>query len=184
MSAEASGLVVRRAVEDDLDAIARMVEDFVRGHPAERHPRARERLRDAYFGPAPVARIFVAVRRGAVVGMCQWAPVFDMFWSMRGGRAEWLYVEPAARGHGIALAIIAAICDDVRRSGGELIYGGYGEALAPLYERVVEGWANRECALSAEAFQVLADLAGRPPKDIVRGIPAPALNRVPARPRP
>jgi hypothetical protein len=40
-----------------------------------------------------------------------------------------------------------------------------------------------EYHLSAEAFQVFADLAGRPPRDIVRQLPKIELNRFAARPR-
>jgi GNAT superfamily N-acetyltransferase len=177
-------LLVRPAAEADLADIAAMVDDFARGHPSENHPRPLERLRAAYFGPEPCARVFVAVRRGAVVGMGQWIRFYDMFWAMLGGKADWLYVRPEARGLGIAAVLIAAICDDVRRSGGEFLAGGGDGDVARLYERVARGWPTRDVYLSAEAFQVFADLAGAPPREIVRRLPAPDLNRVPARPRP
>ncbi|HVV85486.1 MAG TPA: GNAT family N-acetyltransferase [Kofleriaceae bacterium] len=178
-----SSIEIRRAREDDLDAIMAMVDDFARDHPSAQHPRRRERVRAAYFTGEPVARVFVAERRGEVVGMAQWIRAFDMFWNMPGGRAEWLYVRPDARGQGIAPALIAALCDDVRRGGGEYLCGGYDERLAPLYEQVTIGWPARECYLSEECFQVMADLAGQPPRAVVRGLPTPDLNRVPARPR-
>jgi GNAT superfamily N-acetyltransferase len=180
-----SVLVVRRAAEAELDELAAMIDDFVRGHPAEHHPRPREALRAALFGDDPVARVFVAIKHGRIVGMGQWWRIFDLFWSMHGGKVEWLYVRPEARGLGIAAAIIAAICDDVRRAGGEFLHGGSdGERVSRLYERVAIGAPTRECFLSAEAFQVFADLAGRSPREIVRGLPAPEQNRVPAQPRP
>lgn len=159
-----------------------MVQDFVRGHKAEHHPRPREVLREAYFGAQPVARVLVAVK-GGIVGMGQWSRVFEMFWAMHGGRPEYLYVRPQARGRGVAAAILTAICDDVRRSGGEYLWAAYDEAVARLYERVAIGSHGRECHLSGEAFQRMADLAGQSPRDIVRGLPSAALNRVPARPR-
>jgi GNAT superfamily N-acetyltransferase len=109
--------VVRLACENDLDEIGAMVQDFVRGHKAEHHPRPREVLRQAYFGAQPVARLFVAVKGGRIVGMGQWYRIFEMFWAMHGGKPEYLYVRPFARGLGVAAAILAAICDDVRRSG-------------------------------------------------------------------
>jgi GNAT superfamily N-acetyltransferase len=177
-------LLIRRAVEADLADIAAMVEDFARGHLSEKHPRPLGRLRAAYFGPEPCARVFVAVRRGAVVGMGQWIRCYDMFWAMFGGMVEWLYVRPEARGLGIAAALVAAICDDVRKNGGEFLHGGGDGDVARLYERVAQGWPTRSIYLSAEAFQVFADLAGERPREIVRRLPAPDLNRVPARPRP
>lgn len=177
-------LVVRRAIEADLDDVLAMLEDFARGHPSATQERPREALRAAYFGARPVAQLFVAVRRGRVVGMAQWWRIIDMFWAMQGGRLEYLYVCPEARGLGISAALVAAICDDVRRMGGVFVQGCAGEAeLVRLYERVAEGGPSHECHVSAEAFQVLADLAGRAPREIVRGLPARALNHEAPRPR-
>jgi GNAT superfamily N-acetyltransferase len=176
-----SALVVRLACEDDLDEIGAMVGDFVRGHKAEHHPRPRAVLREAYFGAQPVARLFVAAE-GGLVGMGQWSRVFEMFWAMHGGRPEYLYVRPQARGRGVAAAILTAICDDVRRAGGEYLWAAYDDAVGRLYERVAIGSPGRECHLSGEAFQKMADLAGQSPREIVRGLPSAALNYIPARP--
>jgi GNAT superfamily N-acetyltransferase len=173
-----SAVVVRSFCEDDAADVADMIDDFVRDHPAEHHVRSPAKLRSAYLADPPVARLLVAVRDDRVVGMCQWSRIFDVFWSMFGGKPEWLYVRPEARGTGISAALIAAICDDVRRAGGEYLSGSYSDDLAGLYERVAIGSPSRECHVSAEAFQVLADLAGQPPREIVRGLPAPELNRV------
>lgn len=181
--AQPSSITIRRGDPRDLDDIGAMVGDFARDHPAANHRRPHEALHAALFGPEPVARIFVATWGGRVVGMAQWTRTFDMFWGVFGGKPEWLYVRPEARGLGISAALVAAICDDVRRSEGEFLYAGYDERLAPFYERVAIGWPTRECHLSAEAFQVLADLAGKPPREIVRGLPAPELNRSPVRSR-
>ena len=85
---------IRVACVDDVAAIADMVDDFVRDHPARDHPRSADDLSDAYFGLHPVAEIVVAERDGAMVGMGQWFRIFDLFWGKRGGRAEWLYVRP------------------------------------------------------------------------------------------
>ena len=180
---DAPWIGVRAAAVEDLDEVAAMVDDFVKGHPAEPHPRPREKLRAALFGDAPVANLLVATRRERVVGMVQWTPIFDMFWSMFGGHAEWLYVRPEVRGLGIAAALVAEACARVRRAGGEFLHGGGGEEVSRLYERVTIGWATRECYLSAEAFQAFADLAGAPPREVVRRLPARELNKVPARSR-
>lgn len=180
----AAWLVVRRAVEDDLDDILALLDEFGREHPSARHVRPRAALREAYFGDAPVARLFVAVRHGRTIGMAQWWRIIDMLWVMQGGRVEYLYVRPEARGLGIGAALIAAICDDIRRSGGVFLHGGADHPdIVRLYERVALGGPTFECHVSAEAFQVFADLAGRSPRDIVRGLPARALNREPPHPR-
>ena len=176
-------VIVRRAVEADLDAIEDMVNDFVKGHPAESTYRSRAALREAFFGPAPVANLVVALEGNRVVGMGQWTRIYEMFWGKYGAAVEWFYVRPTSRGKGISAAIVAEICSQVRRAGGDFLYGGGGDEVEPLYERVAIGWPSNSCHVSAEAFQVLADLAGKPPRDIVRGLPKPDMNNVAARAR-
>lgn len=89
-------LAVRSAREADLDDIEEMIDDFVKGHPAEAHSRSRAKLREAYFGSAPVARLLVATRGDRVIGMGQWALIYDMFWSAFGGNVEWLRASRAS----------------------------------------------------------------------------------------
>jgi GNAT superfamily N-acetyltransferase len=184
MSRPHSTIAVRPATEADLNDVADMVQHFVAGHPAENHPRPLERLRDAYFGAQPVAHLLVATRGDRVVGMGQWTLIYDMFWSMFGGEIGWLYVRPESRGLGIPLALVAEICRQVRLAGGEHLHGGAEpDETASLYKRLAVGWPSHTVYLSAEAFQVCADLAGRPPREIVRNLPDPNLNFAAARPR-
>jgi hypothetical protein len=175
--------MIRSAHEADLDDIEKMINDFVRGHPAERHARSHSALREAYFGAVPVANLVVAVNRGAVVGMAQWTRTYDMFWSMYGGNVDWLYVCAEERGRGVVVAIVAEICAQVRRADGEFLHGGGDDQVKRLYERAAIGRPTNECHLSAEAFQVFADLAGLAPREIIRRLPHAQLNRVPPRQR-
>lgn len=160
-----------------------MIDDFVKGHPAEHHPRPVAKLRAALFGDAPVAHLLVATRRDRIVGMAQWFLIYDVFWAMYGARAEWLYVRPEQRGLGVAAVLVAEICGRSRRAGAEFLHGGGNEEVSRLYERVAIGGSTRECYLSAEAFQVFADLAGTSVRELVRQLPTSDLNRVPARTR-
>jgi GNAT superfamily N-acetyltransferase len=183
-TSETSSLIIRPATEADLEDIAAMVDDFVKGHPAESRPRPISQLRAAFLNTNPVSHLLVAARHGRVVGMGQWTRIYDMFWAMFGGHAEWLYVRPEARGLGVAAAIIAECCRQIRLDGGEFLRAGAEEeGNSRLYERVAIGWPARTCNVGGEAFQVFADLAGAPPRDIVRGLPPPQLNHAPARPR-
>jgi GNAT superfamily N-acetyltransferase len=180
-----SGITIRVALEGDALALADMVNGFVRGHPAENHPRPEQALRAAYFGADPVAEIIVAEWRGEVVGMLQWTRTFDMFWSMFGGLVEWLYVRPHARGLGLSPAMLAMASRRVRDAGGEFLHGSGGERMTSLYSRLASASGTTQgYYLSAEGFQQAADLAGRRPRQIVRDFPSPALSSVPARPRP
>jgi GNAT superfamily N-acetyltransferase len=175
---------VRAATEEDLTAVGEMIEDLVQGHPASQFPRSAARLREAYFGSRPVANLVVACRGERVVGMAQWTRLFDNFWSMFGAELEWLYVRPESRGLGIPATIVAEICRRTRDEGCEFLKGGAeSDENGELYTKVAMGFASRTVYLSAEAFQVCADLAGKPAREIVRGLPDPGLNRVAARPR-
>jgi hypothetical protein len=174
-------LVIRSAHEADLDVVEQMVSDFVKGHPAEAHSRSRSKLRQAYFGAAPVARLLVAARGERVIGMGQWTLIYDMFWSVFGGNVEWLYVRPEHRGSGVVAAIIAGISAQVRDAGGEFLHGGGNRDVESLYERVAMGWRAHECYVSAEAFQALADL---PSATITSARSADTPAPVPCRPRP
>lgn len=179
-----SNLIIRRASEADLDEVASMVEGFVEGHPAQSHPRPRAQLREAYFGAQPVAHLLVAARAGRLVGMAQWRLEYDIFWGFFGGEMGWLYVRPEARGSGIAAALAAAVCSEIRAAGGQFLHGGADvDENAALYQRVAVSMPGHTCYVSAEAFQSLADLAGASPREIVRRLPDPKLNRVPARAR-
>jgi GNAT superfamily N-acetyltransferase len=179
------GITIRVALEEDVGALADMVNDFVRGHPAENHSRPEQALPAAYFSATPVAEIIVAELNGNLVGMLQWTRTFDMFWSMFGGLIEWLYVKPHARGLGLSAAMLAMACRRVRDANGEFLLGTGGEHLTSLYSRLASAaGATQEYRLSGEGFQQAADLAGAQPRYVVRHFPSPALSSVPARSRP
>jgi GNAT superfamily N-acetyltransferase len=181
MSLSPVSIQVRSATEEDLNDVAGMVSRFAEGHPAQSHPRPISRLREAYFGASPVAHLLVATKGPRVIGMGQWTRIYDMFWAMFGGYVEWLFVIPELRGQGIAPAIIAEICCQVRLAGGEFLRGGAdGAEIAALYERVAIGAPAYGFNLSASAFQNFADLAGLQPREIVRRLPHPDLNGVAA----
>jgi GNAT superfamily N-acetyltransferase len=179
-----STIEVRAATEADLNDIAEMMDHHAIGHPAQDHPRPISRMREAFFGPEPVAHLLVATRGGRIVGTMQWTRMFDMYWAIFGGFVEWLYVRPDSRGLGIPAALVAEICRQIRAAGGEFLHGGAEvEATASLYERVATGWNSRTHYISGEAFQAVADLAGATPREIVRQLPDPELNRKPPLPR-
>jgi GNAT superfamily N-acetyltransferase len=175
-----STLLIRPASAHDIKDIELMVADFVKGHPAENHPRSSDSLRTAYFGGRPVAHLLVAERDGEIFGMIQWRLIHDMFWGMFGADAEWLYVKPARRGTGIAAALVARACADASKAGAEFLHGGGGDGPSKLYERVAIGYDSRECHVSGKAFQAFARLDGLPTREIVRRLPDKQLGLQPA----
>ena len=172
-------LTIRDAVEADLEVLIEMIDLFTVDHPSAHHPRPREIIGPAFFGPDAILRAVVAEGRSGVIGYAAWRRGFDYFWAMWGGDLEGLFVRPEARGRGVAAALVARICADVRAQGGVFLRGTYGDDLAPLYERSVFSWPVREAYLAASAFAHMADLAGKPVREIVKGLPAAELNRIP-----
>jgi len=184
MSKIVSSLMQRKVrtidMDDTIADIEGMVSDFVRGHPAENHPRSSQALRAAYFGDRPVAQLLVAERNGEIIGMAQWRLIHDMFWGMFGAEAEWLYVKPECRGSGVVAALVARLCAQASEAGAEFLHGGGGDGPSKLYERVAIGQVSRECHLSGKAFQVFAKLDGLSAREIVRRLPPRELGLQPA----
>jgi hypothetical protein len=69
----------------------------------------------------------------------------------------------------------------VSQKGGCFLRAMYTDQVGRLYERVAVGTVQRECHLSATAFQVVADLAGSPPRRLLQSLPDKRLNAVPPR---
>jgi len=148
-----SPIGIRVARQTDVKDLDSMVDEFVVGHKAEHHSRSLDVLSSAYFGPNPVADIIVAEWKGSVVAMGQWMRIYDMFWGMFGGQTDWLYVRPRARGLGISAAIIANICDRIRRAGGEFLRGAGDETMRAFYGRSAKAGGNVfEFHISAEGL--------------------------------
>jgi hypothetical protein len=72
-------LIVRRATPDDIAVLATLIDGFAKGHPAERHVRSLDRLRDAFFGNQPVAHALLAEKNATVVGFGAWRKAYDFF---------------------------------------------------------------------------------------------------------
>lgn len=155
-----------------------MIDGFAAGHPAQNHIRSQDRLEEAFFGKASLGYVLFAEEKATVIGFGIWRKTYDVFWSMYGGEGIGLYVKPSRRGFGVAIAIVAAMCKDIRQEGGQFIETSYSSDLAGLYERIGVGRDLRACHVSAAAFEELAALAGRAPREIIRALPAKTLNFV------
>jgi GNAT superfamily N-acetyltransferase len=169
-------VTTRAATASDVHLVWSLINDYAQGHPAENHRRPVAAIREAYFGPTPRSRILLAERDQEPVGFAAWRRVFEIYWALDGGEMDALYVKPPARGHGLAVVLLAAVCADIREQGGQFLRGTYTENVARLYERVAVAHRQFECNLSAAAFQSVAGLAGCGPRDILRGLPSRDLN--------
>jgi GNAT superfamily N-acetyltransferase len=104
--------VIRTAEPRDVPVLLALVRELAE---YEREPDAveatEELLADALFGPDAVASCHVAVddTSGEVVGMALWYVTFSTWKGRPGMWLEDLYVRPAARGGGLATALLRAL---------------------------------------------------------------------------
>lgn len=162
--------LTRVATPDDLAGMLRLIDAFASTHKAANHPRPVDVMAEALFGKDTSARWVVAEHEGQLVGYAGWRPVFDYFWAMHGAEAEGLFVLPEYRSFGLGACLIAELCADIRRHDGVYLRATYDAAMAPLYERLGVGYPQRSCHLSAERFELVADLAGEPPRAFVEAL--------------
>jgi GNAT superfamily N-acetyltransferase len=172
-------LTIRGASAGDAVILANLIDGFAKGHPAESHARSIDAMREAFFGPEPVAHVLLAEKNSAAIGFGAWRRTYDVYWSMFGGEALGLYVSPSHQGRGVAVCILAAMCAEIRDRGGRFLQATYAPELAPFYERVGVGRPERSCHVSARAFEALASAAGAPARAIIRALPDKVLNFAP-----
>jgi GNAT superfamily N-acetyltransferase len=107
--------LIRPAEVADVPVLLALVHELA---AYEREPDAveatQDMLREALFGPSPVASCHVALDAdGAAVGMALWYVTFSTWTGRPGMWLEDLFVRPAARGAGLGKALLqtlAAVC--------------------------------------------------------------------------
>jgi N-acetylglutamate synthase-like GNAT family acetyltransferase len=170
---------IRIAQQNDLPGIKKLIDEFAQGHPSKDHERQLESYRNAYFGKFPAAEIIVAERNSEILGIIQFTLMFDMFWCIYHANPEWFFVREKNRRSGICFSLFAFLCNRVRESGGVAVYAYANETTAQLLEKISFGnGPSSFFHLSGEAFHRLADLSGKPAREIVANIPDKELNKV------
>lgn len=170
---------IRPATLDDAEALAAILAEYLAemglGHPGSTPEELR---RDVLSGGAG-QRVLLAERGGRLIGLIAWDRAYDMHWAARGAQIADLYVEPASRGHGAALALVTALCAQARRDGAVFLRGdGYdrGSRTGRFYERIAVGFDSAECSCGGRAFRRLAELHGQPIRTILRNLPPREWN--------
>jgi GNAT superfamily N-acetyltransferase len=169
---------IRAGEWSDAPALARLIDGFAVGHPAANVPRPAEKLAPHYLGEARLGNVLLAELSGRAIGYAMWRRGFDVFWWKECGEFVDLYVDPEHRGIGVAATLIARVCADVRRSGGEYLCGYPNEESARFYDRFAIAYPSRWCHVSERAFHRLADLAGSDPRTLLRGLPDKSWNKL------
>ena len=170
---------IRDATEDDAPALAALLAGYLRerfpGHPGA----TEEQLRRDVLSGAAGQRVVVAVRRGEAIGFAAWDRTYDLHWGVGGALVADLYVAPAHRGRGVALALLAHVCAASRREGGAYLRGGAYDRESPtgrFYERFAVGFDSAEVHCGGRAFRRLAELAGADARTLVRSLPPKEWN--------
>src|SRR5688572_685260 len=172
----------RQARPGDGDMLASLLSAYLTEQfPGHTGSSATALERDVLSGASGL-RVLLADVHGQPAGFITWHRVYDMHWAKHGAQVADLYVVPAHRGLGVALALAAAVCAATLREGGTYLQGGAfdrASAVGRFYERIAVAFDSAECHCAGRAFRQLAELDGQSPRAIVRGLPPKAWNYEP-----
>lgn len=140
------------------------------------HGSAAALERDA-FG-ARCRMLVAAAPDGALIGFIAWMASYDLHHCVPGAEVPDLYIAPGWRSRGVAPALGCAVAAEVLREGGLYLKGSAVESGTGrrLYGRFMVCGAAGDCIVGGRAFRRLAELAGRTPREMVRGLPERAWN--------
>jgi GNAT superfamily N-acetyltransferase len=143
-----SGLRIDPATERDVPVIRQLIIGLAEYEKLAHLFRATEAdLRDALFGPRPVAEAMVASIDGRPVGYALWFETFSTFLGKRGIYLEDLFVVPDARGAGVGRALLTRLAQiAVERGCGRVEWAvlDWNEPAIRFYRSLgaepIEGW--------------------------------------------
>lgn len=169
----------RLAEAGDAAVLEHLIRDYLDESYSGHRGTTAATLRQEVLAGRTSQRVLLAERTGRATGFVAWDPIYDLHWSARGGQIADLYVDPTARGLGIALELLAAVCGVVWSERGVFVRGGaYNRASTrSFYGRIAIIEPNTgETHLSARAFSHRASLAGQPVRAIVAALPPVEWN--------
>lgn len=169
--ASGSPFHIRGATVGDLSALALLFHAYMLETYSEPWHGSSEALRHDALGQK-CSILVVANAQQSLLGFLAWTPTYDLHHCVAGGEVLDLYVEPRWRGRGIALLLGCAAAARIREEGGKFLKGsvvasGSGRR---LYGRFAVCDAAG-CIVGGRGFRRLAELAGRPIREVVRLLP-------------
>ncbi|HEX4419862.1 MAG TPA: GNAT family N-acetyltransferase [Kofleriaceae bacterium] len=103
-------LTIRLATAADASTILGFIRALARYEKLEHEVVADEaQLRATLFGARPAAEVLLAELAGAAVGFALFFPSYSTFLARPGLYLEDLFVDPAARGRGVGVALMSAL---------------------------------------------------------------------------
>jgi GNAT superfamily N-acetyltransferase len=105
-----STLAIRFATPADVSTILHLIRSLAGYEKLEHEVVASEAgLHATLFAPRPAAEVLIAELAGSPVGFALFFPNYSTFLGKPGLYLEDLFVEPAARGQGVGLALMSAL---------------------------------------------------------------------------
>jgi ribosomal protein S18 acetylase RimI-like enzyme len=170
---------IRRATSSEIPRLVSALEAFMReAFDAKWHGSAS--ALEAALGQ-DIEVLLADGSHGELAGFVAWQMSYDLHHCVRGGSVLDLYVVPASRGRGVALALMASVAAAVRERGGVYVRGQAvpKPEVQRVYERLCVLFPGADANVGGRAFRVLADLDGVPPRDAVRRLPPREWNYEP-----
>ncbi|MEO1210027.1 MAG: GNAT family N-acetyltransferase [Cyanobacteria bacterium J06638_20] len=164
------------ATADDLEPLTVLIQSYVQNHlDMKQWGGTLGQLQQDHA--AGYLAIMLVRCNGRLVGFGAWETIYDLHHCARGATVMDLYVDPPFRCRGLGVALIAGIAAEILKQGkgflrGEAIPG----SAARLYERVAVRFGSNTYNLSGKALSQLASLAGKSPREMVRGLPTREMN--------
>ncbi len=109
-----SPLIIRKVEADDRRPWAGLYADYSRFYQVEQTEEMRDRVWSWIKDPAHEVHCLVAERDGQLVGLAHFRRFARPLSATMAGFLDDLFVDPAARGGGVAQALIAAVVEEAR----------------------------------------------------------------------
>jgi len=171
---------VRPAREADVPALVELFHAYMRETFKAPWRGSAEALRRDGLGREFSTHVAVGAD-GGIVGLVAWTRSYDVHHCVAGGYLLDLYVVPEARGRGVAAALACSAAAGIRRAGGAFVKGQAVEERSAqrLYSRIAMRFDGADCIVGGRAFRRLAELAGRPAREVALFLPERSWNHEP-----
>ena len=167
--------VIRKANQTDIPGLEKLLEEYMRETYQGAWGGTARRLEKDGFG-VEFETMVAENSNGEVIAFAAWISTYDLHWCVKGGEVIDMFVCRGHRGRGVALQLMTRVAAEIQKRGGTFLKGGAvdNEVVKRFYGRIA--MCLPECYVSGRAFRHLADLSGRPLREMVKNLPDTAWN--------